>query len=228
VPRTQILRRTLVWLLFLARTGSAWADAALPDATYVQSEVASFVLKQTAIRNELREGVNRLQSVCKKKPKSETVKLSELQQDTYQRLLQNKQRSNEADKLAESVIKRYIDEAKRRRGESCNPLFSLFREKADRGSSANSCQLATAELKTAESLMLRFSEYQEISRTRYTLFQELLQAEARGCARPGFSEQLLGIYEGNNLSTELGITDYFVGITDKIRGLYQSPVVEDK
>jgi hypothetical protein len=228
VQRPHLFRWTLVWFFCFARTGSAWGDAPPPDATYVQSEVASFVTKQAAIRNELREGVNRLQSVCKKKAKSETVKLSELQQETSQRLLQNKQRSNEADKLAETVIKRYMDEAKRRRNERCNALSSLFKEKDDRGPSASSCQLAEAEFKSAESLLPRFSEYQEISRTRYVLFQELLQSEARGCARPGFTEQLLGIYEGNNLSVELGVTDYFVRITGKMRSLFQSPSGEGK
>lgn len=226
--RLQIIRWALVWLLLLARVDSSWGDTATSDATYVQSEVALFVTKQAAIRNELREGVNRLQSVCTKKPKGDTAKLSELQQETSQRLLQNKQRTTEADKLAESVIKRYIDEAKRRRNERCNALSSLFKEKADRGTSASSCQVAEAELKSAESLIPRFSEYQEISRTRYALFQELLQSEARGCARPGFTEQLLGIYEVNNLSVELGIADYFVRITDKMRSLFQSPPGEGK
>ena len=224
MTKVHLIRQTLIWLLFIGQTGLACADILSPDTTYVQAEVASFIAKQTSIRNELREGINRLQSVCKKKPQGGTVKLSELQLDTAQRLSQNKQRANDAERLAETGIKRYQEEVKRRRNERCNPLSGMFKDKGDRGSSSNACQIAMAEQKAAESLASWFTEYQDISRTRFALFQDLMQTEARGCARPGFTEQLLGIYEANNLSSEIGVAEYFARTTDKIRSLHQLAV----
>ena len=222
MKKLHLIWLSLTWLLFIGQIGLAYADTPSPDTTYVQAETAAFLEKQTAIRNELREGLNRLQSVCKKKPQGGTVNLSELQLDTAQRLAQNKQRATDAERLAETGIKRYLEEVKRRRNERCNPLSGLFKEKGDRGSSPNACQIAMAEQKAAESLASWFTEYQNVSRARFALFEELIQTEARGCARPGFTERMLGIYELNNLSTELGIADYFARTADKIRNLHQA------
>lgn len=207
---------------------AAVAVSQSPESTYVLSEVSSFVAAQAAIRNELRDGVNRLQSVCKKKAQSGGAKLSDLQQDTSQRLLQTKQRTNEAERAAETAVKRYLDEAKTRRSEKCNALSGLFKEKGDRAPSAATCQQAEAEFKNAESLNLRLSEYKEISRSRQELFQELLQTEARGCTRPGFTEQLFGVYQTNNLGTDLGIAEYFTRVIDKLRVTQISPAGVEK
>lgn len=207
---------------------AAYADTQGSEPTYVLSEISSFIGAQAAIRNELRDGVNRLQSVCKKKAPSGGAKLSDLQQETAQRLLQNRQRITEAERAAEAAVKRYVEEAKVRRNEKCNALSGLFKDKADRASAGNACPQAEAELKSAESLSLRFSEYKEISRGRYELFQELLQTETRGCTRPGFTEQLFGVYQTNNLSTELGIAEYFVRVADKLRSTHKSATGAEK
>lgn len=216
--------------MLLTFAGIAWAAENYPPAyTYVQTEVASFIEKQASIRNELRDGVARLQNVCKKKPKSPLPPLSGPERDVSSRLTENRRRVFDAEKLAETAIRNYAEEIKRRKSERCNSVLDFFREKTEKRTQTTAlCASLDLETKAAESLAARLVEYKEISRTRHELFKELLFAESRGCARPGFTEQLLSVYEANNLNVELGVADYFLDIVGKTRESIRVAPVEAK
>ena len=222
--------RTLVAHLLLAFAVASWAAESDPPAyTYVQTEIATFIQKQASIRNELREGVSRLQNVCKKKPKTIPSPLIGQERDLSARLAENRRKSFDAGKLAEAAVRNYSEEIKRRKGEQCNSLRDFFREKNEKLSPvATICTALGLEMKAAESLAARLTEYKEISRARYDLFQELLLAESRGCARQGFTEQLLLVYEANNLNVELGIEDSFLGFIGKTRDALRTVPLEAK
>lgn len=209
---------------------ASWAAETDPPAyTYVQTEIATFIQKQASIRNELRDGVSRLQNVCKKKPKTIPSPLLEQERDLSARLAENKRRSVDAEKLAEAAVRNYSDEIKRRKSEQCNAFLDFFRERNEKLSPVSAvCASLALETKAAESLAARLSEYKEISRSRYDLFQELLLAESRGCARQGFSEQLLLVYEANNLNVERGIADNFLGFITKTRDALRTAPLEAK
>lgn len=224
------LCRTLIALALLAGAASPWAAENYPPAyTYVQSEIAVFIQKQAIIRNELKDGVARLQNVCKKKPKTLPSPLSGLEKDLSARLAENRRRVADAEKLAEAAVRNYAEEVKRSKNERCNPLTDFFKEKSEKSAPATLfCAALGLETKAAESLATRLAEYKEISRTRHDLFKELLAAESRGCARQGFTEQLLLVYEANNLNVELGIADNFLGFVSKTRDALRTAPLEAK
>ena len=225
-----MLCKTLITYGLLLFAATPWAADNFPPAyTYVQSEVATFIQKQAIIRNELRDGVARLQNVCKKKPKAFPSPLGGQEKDLSARLAENRRRVVDAEKLAEAAVRNYVDEIKRHKSERCNPLTDFFQGKSEKSAQASLiCASLGLETKAAESLAARLTEYKEISRTRHDLFQELLAAESRGCARQGFTEQLLLVYEANNLNVELGIADNFLGFVSKTRDALRTAPLEAK
>ena len=216
-----------VFLAAVLLAGSATCAHAAESASqsvYVQAEVSDFVRRQLTIRDELKEGVTRLQRACKKKPIAGAAELREEQRLVAAHLVENRQRSAAAEKVADNATRDYVQQLQKTKGGRCNALKAFFIDRT--GSDPETtrfCARLDEELKAAQGLRERFLEYQSLSRSRSELFQEMLKLEARDCVRADFTNRMLSVYEPSNLAIETGVGEFFSNSVNKLRQSFAPP-----
>jgi hypothetical protein len=203
------------------------ALAAPLENTYVETEVKPFVERQVGIHVELRDGLSRLLAACNKKQKGPPPALPDELRSVSTRLERNQRQASDAEKLADNAVGSYLADIKQRKNRRCGALSLLNSDRAG-SEKAQICAALESEQQSADLLLQQLARYKETSKARYAVFRDLLQAEARGCTRPGFTENLLSVYEKNNLVAETGVTEMFSVATGKLRESYKAATPESK
>lgn len=221
---TAIFRFFFVAVFFAGIAISAHPTENESTSSYVKAEVRIFIQRQLIIRNEIKDGIFRLQGSCKKKASGSNAALTDEQRVVSARIIEIRQRITAAENVAETRTRDYVQILQNSKNERCNALKNFFSNRSNNESNeVLVCEKLSKELKAAEEIRELFLEYQTISRSRLELFQEMLKLEARECARPGFTARVLSIYELSNLSSEIYVGEFFNTQINKLRETFATP-----
>lgn len=187
---------------WLQGTGLARAQAAPPPSAPAP---AAFIATQKAIEVELRGGLTRLQSACRRKVSPATAAPGE-DAAVKSRLAARAARLEPVERRMQQTAFDLLTLAKTSRAAACSPIQEALTLVSSRAISPQSaCGVALSDVARAESMVQLAADYRAISSSRQAALTDLLRMEAQGCVRPGFSAQVLNTYESANAAVEQSV-----------------------
>lgn len=153
--------------------GANWSSA-LRESTQAQAG------RERSIQAELRRGLDRLTKACVASSSPSVANLQPLTNDLLERELGNLDRL--LSPLSERTI-RLLGQAERRREQLC-PALPLLPKNA-------ACRQAEDRRDSLKQLSVVLPAQRSDLLSRYNLYAEAGQLEAKGCTSPGFTQRLL-------------------------------------